>query len=158
LSLKEKEQTAQNNKMITHQLVENGQIIWIRKKSSIALCGSERWSVHSGENIRERSGRAQVCPGSGTAYPLPVLRVYGSDVLISQLRERHCCGESLLKSQKAANRPLGAHHDIHFTVSTKCQGSLYFLRKSQCKRSDCAFLPYFPIDLNGLRSGPYRLL
>jgi len=27
LSLKEKEQTAQNNKMITHQLVENGQII-----------------------------------------------------------------------------------------------------------------------------------
>ena len=92
---------------MTHQLIENRYIIRVGEKRSIALrCCGERRSIHSGEDVGERAGRTELCPGPGIAGdPLALRRVYRSDVLISQLRERHGGrkkgGKSLLQSHKA---------------------------------------------------------
>lgn len=74
-----------------YQLIENGYIAGVREKGSIALRGGgERRSVHTGEDVGKRAGRTEICPGPSVAgKPLALRRVYRSDILISQLRERH---------------------------------------------------------------------
>lgn len=76
---------------MTHQLIENGYVVRIREERSVALrCCRERGSIHRGEDVGERAGRTELCPGpSITGDPLALRRVYRSDVLISQLGERH---------------------------------------------------------------------
>lgn len=99
----------------THQLVENRYIVCVREEGSVALRGcGERRSVHSGEDVGECARRTELCPSSGIAGdPLALRRVYRSDVLISQLRERHvggkkegkvCC--NLTKQWKLPRYPL----------------------------------------------------
>lgn len=76
---------------VTHQLIENGYIVRIREEGSVALrCCCEGGSIHRGEDVGERAGGTELCPGpSITGDPLALRRVYRSDVLISQLGERH---------------------------------------------------------------------
>lgn len=101
----------------THQLIENGYIVGVGEKRSIALrsCG-ERRSVHSGEDVGERAGRTELCPGSRIAGdPLALRRVYRSDVLISQLRERHG-GRKRAKKSAAITQSKGIASISTFTV------------------------------------------
>lgn len=87
---------------LTHQLIENGYIVRIREERSVALrrC-SEGGSIHRGEDVGERAGRTELRPGpSVTGDPLALRRVYRSDVLISQLGERH--GGRTKREEKSA--------------------------------------------------------
>ena len=96
----------------THQLVENRYVVRVGQKRAVTLRRrGERRSIHCGEDVGERAGRTELRPGSGIAGdPLALRRVYRSDVLISQLRERHGgrkmrTGKSLLQYHKAMELP-----------------------------------------------------
>lgn len=157
----------------THQLIENWYIVWVGQERSIALrCRGERRSIHSGEDVGECAGRTELCPGPGIAGdPLALRRVYRSDVLISQLRERHGGGKRGNKSA-AITQSKGIAAISTFTVRAcerqKVQAREVYISSGTASVNDpvaplissssSSFHPHFPIDLDGLRSGPYRLL
>lgn len=102
----------------THQLVEDRYVVGVGQEGSVALrrCG-EGSSVHGGEHVGERPGRTELRAGAAAAgQPLPLRRVYRSDVLISQLRERH--GERRKEGEGGRKSLPRSHHkaslDIHF--------------------------------------------
>lgn len=158
---------------VTHQLIENGYIVWVGEKRSIALrCCGERRSIHGGEDVGECAGRTELCPGPGIAGdPLALRRVYRSDVLISQLRERHD-GRKRGEKSAAITQSKGIASISTFTVwaceQQKVQAREVYISSGTASVNDpvaplissssSSFHPHFPIDLDGLRSGPYRLL
>ena len=161
-------------KEVTHQLIENRYVVGVRQKRSVALrCRGERRSIHSGEDVGERAGRTELCPGPGIAGdPLALRRVYRSDVLISQLRERHggvgegeklCC--DLTKQGELPRYPL---LQCEHVSNKRCKQREVYISSGTASVNDpvaplispssSSLHPHFPIDLDGLRSGPYRLL
>lgn len=118
---------ARARKTRTHQLIEDGNVVGVGEKRSVALRRrGEGRSVHCGEHVGERAGRTELRPGPGIAGdPLALRRVYRSDVLISQLRERHGGGrknrggESLLLSHKA--RGIASISTFSFFFLLQCE-------------------------------------
>lgn len=103
---------------LTHQLIENWYIVRIREERSIALrCCCEGGSIHRGEDVGERAGRTELRPGpSVTGDPLALRRVYRSDVLISQLGERHGGRKKERKKSAAFTQSKGIAWISTFTV------------------------------------------
>lgn len=119
----------------THQLIENRYIVCVGEKRSIALrCCGERRSIHSREDVGKCPGRTELCPGSGiVGDPLALRRVYRSDVLISQLRERHGGRKrekGLLQSHKAMELPRYPLLQCEHVSNKRCkQGKSIFPRE-----------------------------